>query len=417
MEKIKKYNNYIAILIFASIIYFRCVFGATMSYAVILNLVVDLIGAVYCFFLFVQNKTSIKKCLCNQMTIWLIIFLLLEFIYGHFGFVKETTYYSIQFTILTVGPALLCYFIMFFSEDLLGLLAKAGSIVILATFITNLKYDYLWEYALKGEFYRLGTVPGGSVIDTGNLYLLMLIPIMYEIIIEKKLGIYIFPTLIGAIGILLTGSKSSAIPLILCIGIMILGAANNKETRKRYIIIFGVFTMCLLFAVMKIPMLYDILGYRLEEVISGFGTDNYDLHTSTGQRRAVLAAFKNHFWEKPILGHGFYAFKDMPYSQLEEYIENGVVQYRNIQTHMNYLELLFSFGIIGLALYYWYPIKLTIFSLLNKNKTKSILCLSFLCAMFFMDLGLDMFYKYMTPYYTYFLVSCLLNRRENDFEK
>ena len=162
-------------------------------------------------------------------------------------------------------------------------------------------------------------------------------------------------------------------------------------------------------AVFAIPMLYDVIGYRIVEVFTAFSdTTEFDLHTSTGQRLAVMDAFKKHFWEAPLFGHGFYSFIQMPYSKLEEYRIGTEIAYRNIQTHMNYMELLFSFGIFGFIAYYWFPVKLIIDTIKTHKKEAKILCLSFIISFVFIDMGLDMYYKYMTPYYTYLLMFTLL---------
>jgi len=41
---------------------------------------------------------------------------------------------------------------------------------------------------------------------------------------------------------------------------------------------------------------------------------------------------------------------------------------------------------------------------MSKNKQVIVLTLSFLVSFFFIDLGLDMYYKYMLPYFTYFVI-------------
>ena len=53
--------------------------------------------------------------------------------------------------------------------------------------------------------------------------------------------------------------------------------------------------------VMTVPLLYRIIGSRFVELFTGVNDADYDLHTSTGQRMAVAAAFKEHFWEAPLI--------------------------------------------------------------------------------------------------------------------
>ena len=390
MDFIKNNKKIFSIIILSLILYVRCDHGVTMPYAIKLNVAVDFIGIVYCLFLTIQDFARTKKSIFNIAILWLVIFQAILFVYGHFClFDGYQDFYSRQYTLLTVVPALICYEILWHNTDqIVEILSTVGVIVIIATYITTMKYDHLWGDALEGRFYRLGRVPGGSDIDTGNLYLLMSIPILC--------------------------SKSSALPLILVIGIMLLGTAKNaKDVRKYLACLIG---LCVVGAVLllTVPILYRTLGYRIAEVFTAFSdTSEFDLHTSTGQRLAVMDAFKKHFWEAPIFGHGFYSFITMPYSKLEEYhLESGEIAYRNIQTHMNYLELLFSMGILGFVAYYWYPVKLVIDTIKSRSKEVKLICLSFLVSLLFMDLGLDMYYKYMTPYFTYLLIYTLIKREE-----
>ena len=159
---------------------------------------------------------------------------------------------------------------------------------------------------------------------------------------------------------------------------------------------------------MTVPLLYRIIGSRFVELFTGVNDADYDLHTSTGQRMAVAAAFKEHFWETPLFGHGFYAFKAMPYSNLEEYRENGVTMYKHLQIHNNFMEVLFSYGIVGFVLYYCFPVYLLIKTFISKNRQVCILVLSLLVSVFFMDIGLDMYYKYITSYLVYFIAFVLI---------
>ena len=100
----------------------------------------------------------------------------------------------------------------------------------------------------------------------------------------------------------------------------------------------------------------------------------------------------------------------MPYSQLEEYREGTEIMYRNIQTHMNFMELLFSYGFLGFIVYYWFPVKLVIDTIKTHSKEAKLICISLLVSFFFIDLGLDMYYKYMTPYYTYLLIFTFIQK-------
>ena len=418
MEFFKKNNKIISIILLTLIFYVRCDHGIVRGYAVVLNLIADALGFIYCIILTKQDFESTRKSLCNPAILWLVLFQFIQFIYGHFKLFIDGDIYSMRYVVLTIMPALICYEILWHNKSqIIEIWAIVGTIIIIATMITSMNYDIVWTYLKDGIFGRLGETPGGSDIDTGNLYLIMTIPLLYEIIILKKVKPYIVQAVIGIVGIILTGSKSSFIPMILVIAIMVLATAKDKKTVKRNILILLIVAIIGMAAIFLVPMLYTILGRRIVEVFAALNSSEFDLHTSTGQRLAVIDAFKKHFWESPIFGHGFYAFVQMPYSQIEEYrLASGEIAYRNIQTHMNLLEILFSFGIFGTIVYYWYPIKQFIDVLKSKTYVTKVIGLSLLISIFFMNLGLEMFYKYMTPYFIYLLVYCFLNMNDNSCE-
>lgn len=407
-----KNKNLISIIITAMLVYARCALGLVFGNAYVLsNVAANLLAILFCGVLTINNLENTKKALLNVSMIWLIVFSGLVFVYGHFKLGVYTDMYSRQFHILTVVPAVLIMIILFHNrENILDVITSSSSIVIVATIITSMIYDPVWKEWLQGMTSRVGATPAGTCVDTGNLMLVLLIPILYQVIINKEFKAYLWAAILAIFQIVASGSKSSVLPIAIVFAILLIGSSKDKNTLRRNIIVLALLMFVGIAAIMFVPALYGIIGDRIVEMFSGIGSTEYDLHTSTGQRMAVIAAFKEHFWEKPILGHGFYAFKEMPYSLLEEYRPNEgtEIAYRHIHTHMNFMELLFSFGIVGFVLYYWFPILITVKAFLTKNKMAKLIVFSFMASFVFMDLGIDMFYVYMTPYYTYLVGYTLL---------
>lgn len=420
LDKIKSNQRIIAILLIALIVFFRNNFGVISKGPILVSLILDAVAFAYIIVLSKDNMDSTKKAIVNPAIVWLVLFLVMEYAYIFFKIgTPSLEIYSRQFRILTVAPAVLIFFILWHNkDDILDVLAKSGTLVIVATLILTLFYDPMWKTWIDGTQYRFGTTPGGTVIDTGNLYMIMLIPILYKVVVERCFKQYLWISIIGFAGIVMSGTKSSLFPIIFVIGLYILFGSNDKKAMRRNLLILIALVIIVTILCFTVPIMYWLVADRIIELVQGINSTEFDYHTSTGQRMAIIAAFKQHFVEHPFFGHGFYAFKSMDYSKVTE-VEIGVnelgqkvYELQNSQTHMNFLELLFSFGIFGFVMYYWFPVKLIVDCIKSQDKMAKMLVGAYLISFFFMDLGIDMFYPYMTPFFVYLTCYCLLKRSE-----
>ncbi len=416
---LEKNKKLISICIVGLLLFARLDLGIVYNKAfVLVNVAVNGLAILYCGYLGLKNKTIAKKSIINPAVLWVLVFTLLVFIYGHYRIGGITNdIYSRQYALLTIVPAILIMIILYHNQnDLLDILSVPGSFVIFATLIVSLIHDPVWVEWVDGTYSqsRVGATPAGTCVDTANFILILLIPIFYQLYVNKAWKKYLIPAVIGVFEIFASGAKAAIIPLAFVFIILIIGTSKSKKVLRRNLIILGVAILLGAILAVKVPLLYRVFGERFIELFKGLNDTEYDLHTSTGQRMAVTAEFKKHFGEHPIFGHGLYAFKDMPYSQLEEYKVDGVVNYRHIHIHNNFMEILFGFGIVGFILYYWLPVYVLIKSFMSKNKQVIILVLSIMVSFLFIDLGLDMFYNYMTPYFAYLVAYCILKKGENE---
>ena len=399
-----KYKKYITMFLITGLLFARCNLGLYYGGIYVLtNVIFNLLTIAICVVLHFENKGVVKKVFVTPAFAWIVSFSFLVFLYGHYRLVSSADYYSRMMTVLTALPAVLILALLYYNKnDIFDILSVSGSVVIITTLITSLCYDYVWGEWLMGMHSRVGATPAGGCIDTGNLVLLLLIPILYQLIVYRKIKQYLWITIIGLFEILATGAKSSIMPVVFVFAIMVVGASDDIKVITRNLIILAVLAAIAFAAIMFVPALYDVAGYRIAELFTGMNDAEPDLHTSTGQRMAMIAAFKAHFWETPVFGHGFYAFREMPYSAVEEFREGTKISYRNVQLHMNFMEILFSYGIVGFVVYYWFPVYVISKSFKSSKKAK-IMVFSIMISFFFMDLGIDMYYKYLFPYYAYFL--------------
>ncbi len=419
MMFLDKNKKWISICLVSLLLFARLDLGIVYNKAfMLINVAVNGLGILYCAYLGIKDKATMKKTLINPAIFWVIAFTILVFVYGHYRIGGITNdIYSRQYVLLTIVPAILIMMIIYHNmDDMLDILPVSGSFVICTTLIVSLIHDPVWVEWVDGTYSqsRVGATPAGTCVDTANFILILLVPIIYQIYVNKLWKQYTIPTVLGIFEILATGAKAAIIPIGLVFVILIIGTSKSKKVLRRNIIILVAIIIVGSILAVKVPLLYRVFGERFIELFQEINDTEYDLHTSTGQRLAVTAEFKKHFGESPIFGHGFYAFKEMAYSQLEEYKVDGVVHYRNIQIHNNFMEILFSFGIVGFVLYYWLPVYVLIKSLITKNKQVIILVLSIMVSFLFIDIGLDMFYNYMTPYFAYMVAYCIMKKGENE---
>lgn len=187
--------------------------------------------------------------------------------------------------------------------------------------------------------------------------------LLYEILVRKQKSVTVkFVLLISALLMIMTGTRSALV--ILFVGAYILYCFQ----KPRQFVVRSFFILCVLilgiYALMNITTLYNLIGYRIETILS-FLNGQEITESSFNTRNLYTKLAYSYFIEKPMTGYGLDTFKTLKGSY-------------GVYSHSNYLELLFSLGIPGLALYY------SSFVFLIKNviktygiyKNKSILVLA-----------------------------------------
>lgn len=136
--------------------------------------------------------------------------------------------------------------------------------------------------------------------------------------------------------IFLTGSRKA-------IGLVIVGTFlaiyYMNPTKKLRNILFAVFLLvggC--FIVMKVPVFYNLLGSRIENIINFIqsGSTNED---SMNTRNDLIQMGITYIQYNPLYGYG-----------LANY--SPIVTHGGYYSHNNFIEILFSSGIIGFCIYY-----------------------------------------------------------------
>lgn len=192
---------------------------------------------------------------------------------------------------------------------------------------------------LKEE--RLG---GNTEVWNANdigLKMMMGYAISLYYVMKRNHGKLLYYVLIGLFLLvgLLSGSRKVIISLILFTSLIMIVKSRGKK-KILYSMYAVVFSVGVYFAVMTIPVLYDIVGHRIDLMFEGLSGD--DGGYSMTERSMMIAYGMEWFAEKPLWGHGYVGFSSL--------FENATGWFT--YSHNNFVELLVNTGIIGFVLYY-----------------------------------------------------------------
>lgn len=178
---------------------------------------------------------------------------------------------------------------------------------------------------------------------------------------------------------ILSGTRKALIAAIITIAIYYILRTPEKLLKNAIIITFSVIVAYI--ALINIPVLYNTIGNRIESLFSLLMGESGD--GSAESRADFIELGLKHFKNRPWIGHGINCFQILP----------GAF---GTYSHSNYVELLFSVGIIGTLAYYSMYIMVLIKSinLYFKQRTDDIvLCIGIILSMFFIDIALVSYYE------------------------
>lgn len=230
---------------------------------------------------------------------------------------------------------------------------------------------------------RLGMSIGYHPNAFGGLVIVLLLCNCYNYSLKKEKK-YLF--LIVGLFALLVLSKSRSSLIAAFVGIFVFYISSQKNVIKK---VFRITTaiiaiIVILWAILNIPIIYKLVGYRVEGILNLF-TTNSDADASTLTRIDFIKIAFEIFLDKPIVGAGLNNFSYIAYNEYSIWGE--------VYAHNNYAELLADFGIIGFYFYYYVLIK-SMFNIYRYKNNKKIsknyfLLNSFMFSMLTMSLILD----------------------------
>lgn len=307
---------------------------------------VALLSVIFC-------KRKINKILNSKYMLWLFAVFIMYNIWGFL--IKTHIEYPALYIITHMINTLTIVFITIDSDkkELEELFCKSsviGSLLSIAFVVVNEQ-----EMLRQGIGERIGVSASGNV-DVFGMYLgVMSIFTLYKFIIKKN-RIYLFPYILQVCFMLLTGSKQALLYIIISYIMFI--KYSYKTNLAKYIVPLMIAIIAVV-AIFSIPVLYNLVGHRIEIMLVSFGVNIAGIESSrsTDVRMGMIVRAFELFLQNPIFGGGWGFFTKF----------SGF----NMYSHATYTEILVTYGIFGFVLYYSRFYKDT-FRLLNIKKREPV---------------------------------------------
>lgn len=135
--------------------------------------------------------------------------------------------------------------------------------------------------------------------------------------------------------ILLSGTRKA---LLICLAAFVfIVFVNQPKKIFRNLILICAFAVIVYYLVMKVPMFYNIIGYRFDGLVEYMQTGDSD-ESSVVTRMTLIENGIKYIKNRPITGYGIDNYRPVLNSRY--------------YSHNNFIEMLFSGGIVGFCIYY-----------------------------------------------------------------
>lgn len=204
--------------------------------------------------------------------------------------------------------------------------------------------DYLYIDA-RSEM-RLGTEVTGNANIFTALFMYSGVFAAWFMVYEKKKMyrlIYLLAFVFILFIMIASGGRKTIIAIMGALGVFLVmkESGHKKKIIKNTIlaiaIVAGIFV-----AILKVPILYDLIGERFEGLFDFFTGKGSNVSSDDTRGQIFVLALKG-WLDQPLLGHGIDSFKSF----------NRAVTGHFYYAHNNFAELLYDVGIVGFALFYY----------------------------------------------------------------
>lgn len=282
-----------------------------------------------------------QKISYNIYLKYFLLFFIVTFIFSvlpHIGSTYYNTVIKSTLDILNILILTYCFSLFINKKDLKNILIVISISSILSFIFTGNNFDIY-----SGE--RFGNELAGNANIISSLYMIAAIASTYCIFNNKNILLKLIFCLLFCVqifAIILTGSKKALVIPILFFALYFILTRKKKAYAASTLVIVIAFCYFLYFALYNIPLIYDLIGYRFEGMISAFTNNQGDAST---MERINMIHDALDFWQtKPLCGIGLNLFS-----------EKSIY---GTYSHNNYVELLSTTGLIGCISYYVIHFKL-----------------------------------------------------------
>lgn len=174
----------------------------------------------------------------------------------------------------------------------------------------------------------------------------------YFLLHEKKHRIiYLLSMALNTAIVVLSGSRKAILFMLIPLLLYYIFTQRNAMKLLRNILLAVLLAGVTYYAIMNIPFVYNMVGYRMETMIYGItGTGETD--GSTSLRLKMIGWGLEWFMLKPWIGYGINNYMTL-LGTMHTYAGTA-----GVYAHNNYIELLVDLGLIGTAIYYYIYIKM-----------------------------------------------------------
>lgn len=197
--------------------------------------------------------------------------------------------------------------------------------------------------------------------------------------LNYPIGIFCVLTLV------ISASRKALVVLMGFIAISYLITNKNRILKFFEVLIAVVIAF---FLIMKVPILYNSIGIRMEGLLGLAGT----IDVSTSIRMEMIELGGKWIKEKSLIGYGFDNFRTLYYAYLPR-------PWNDTYSHNNYIELLVGGGIIGLVLYYQRYFYLLASAIKSKNLMRQKFIIPIVLIFMVIEVGLVDYYDYFVQFF------------------